>query len=77
MFVAKQALSFVILLSLCCLSCNINDSNERNLITINSAQIYLINTTTDSLYNVTAGNSHSLYPKPIKYYIDLLILYLQ
>jgi len=66
MKLTKTILSLAIFLSFIFFSCNINDSNERNLITINSAQIYLINTTTDSLYNVTAGEQPFFIPNTNK-----------
>ena len=51
----KAIFLLITFLSFVFISCNINDSNERTLITVNSAQIYLINTVTDTLYSVTRG----------------------
>jgi len=66
MKLTKTILSLAIFLSFIFFSCNINDSNERNLITINSAQIYLINTVTDSLYQIADGEQPFFIPNSDK-----------
>ena len=62
----KTILSLTIFLPFAFVSCNINDSLERNLITINSAQIYLINTVTDSLYQIADGEQPFFIPNSDK-----------